>query len=178
MCSGNHYNFSLQFTSFGVSTVYFGHTQLSIMRNNPMLLFITSNKYLPAEKQHKLVRCIFRSSRPEVLIGKDGLKIYNKFTGEQKQSSRSVLLERCSQKFCKIYRKKTCARISFLIKLQVWACNFIKKEALACNFVKKETLAQVFSSEFYEISKNTFFCRTAPVAASEENEQPCKSVIS
>ena len=25
------------------------------------------------------------------------------------------------------------------------------------NFIKKETLAQVFSCEFYEISKNTFF---------------------
>ena len=27
----------------------------------------------------------------------------------------------------------------------------------ACNFIKKETLAQLFSCEFYEISKNTFF---------------------
>ena len=36
-------------------------------------------------------------------------------------------------------------RVSFLIKLQ------------ACNFIKKETLAQVFSCEFCEISKNTFF---------------------
>ena len=26
-----------------------------------------------------------------------------------------------------------------------------------CNFIKKVTLAQVFSCEFYEISKNTFF---------------------
>ena len=26
-----------------------------------------------------------------------------------------------------------------------------------CNFIKKYTLAQVFSCEFYEISKNTFF---------------------
>ena len=26
-----------------------------------------------------------------------------------------------------------------------------------CNFIKKETLAQVFSCEFREISKNTFF---------------------
>ena len=25
------------------------------------------------------------------------------------------------------------------------------------NFIKKETLAQVFSSEFYEIFKNTYF---------------------
>ena len=38
----------------------------------------------------------------------------------------------------------------------------------ASNFIKKETLAQVFSSEFSEISKNTFFQRTPPVAASVE----------
>ena len=30
------------------------------------------------------------------------------------------------------------------------------KKGEACNFVKKETPAQVFSCEFYEISKNTF----------------------
>ena len=35
------------------------------------------------------------------------------------------------------------------------------------NFVEKETLAQVFSWEFYEISKNTFFYRTPSVAASQ-----------
>ena len=40
-------------------------------------------------------------------------------------------------------------RVSFLTKLQ-----------------EKGTLAQVFSSEFCEISKNTFFLRTLPVAAS------------
>ena len=38
---------------------------------------------------------------------------------------------------------KTCARVSFLIKLQ----------ASAYNFIKKETLAQVFSCEFREIFK-------------------------
>ena len=27
----------------------------------------------------------------------------------------------------------------------------------ACNFIKKETLAQMFSCEFCEISKNTYF---------------------
>ena len=36
----------------------------------------------------------------------------------------------------------------------------------ACNFIKKDTLAQVFSCEFCEISKNTFFYRTPLVAAS------------
>ena len=34
-------------------------------------------------------------------------------------------------------------------------------------FIEKETLAQVFSCEFYEISKKTFFHRTPLVAASE-----------
>ena len=33
--------------------------------------------------------------------------------------------------------------------------------------VKKATLAQVFSCEFCDISKNTFFHRTPPVAVSE-----------
>ena len=44
-------------------------------------------------------------------------------------------------------QEKTCARVSFLIRLQVEACNFIKKE----------TLAQVFSREFCEIFKDIFF---------------------
>ena len=34
--------------------------------------------------------------------------------------------------------------------------------------MKKETLTQVFSCEFFKISKNTFFCRTLPVDASVE----------
>ena len=42
--------------------------------------------------------------------------------------------------------ENTCARVSFLIKLQASALNFIKKEALA----------QVFSREFCKIFKNTF----------------------
>ena len=44
-------------------------------------------------------------------------------------------------------QENTCARVAFLIKLQ----------ADACNFIKKVTLAQVFSCEFCEIFKNTFF---------------------
>ena len=48
--------------------------------------------------------------------------------------------------------------------------NCTKFTASACNFIKKETLAQVFSSEFYEIFKNSFFHRTPPVAVSEGNK--------
>ena len=46
--------------------------------------------------------------------------------------------------------EKTCARVSFLIKL----------------FIKKETLAQVFFCEFCEISKKILFYRTPTSAAS------------
>ena len=48
----------------------------------------------------------------------------------------------------------------------LWVYFLIKLEALACNFIKKEALAQVFPCEFCEISKNTFFNKTALVAAS------------
>ena len=58
---------------------------------------------------------------------------------------------RCSVKkvFLEILQhsqENTCVRASFLITLQAWACNFIKKE----------TLAQVFSCGFCEIPKNSF----------------------
>ena len=47
-------------------------------------------------------------------------------------------------------QENTCARVSFLIKLQA----------------KKETLAQVFSCEFCNIFKNTFFTEHLRTAAS------------
>ena len=43
-----------------------------------------------------------------------------------------------------------------------------QRHAEAYNFIKKETLTQVFSCEFFEIFKNTFFYRTPSVAASED----------
>ena len=60
-------------------------------------------------------------------------------------------------------QENTCARFSFLIKLQVSGLQLYQKRD---NFIKKEILAQVFSCEFCEISKNIFFYRTPPVAAS------------
>ena len=51
---------------------------------------------------------------------------------------------RCSQKFYKNHRKTAVPESLFLIKLQ------------ACNFIKIVTLTQVFSCEFWKISKNNF----------------------
>ena len=45
-------------------------------------------------------------------------------------------------------------------------------------FFKKETVAQVFSCEFYEISKNTFFSEHPWTTASEPRTIPKKSIWS
>ena len=42
-----------------------------------------------------------------------------------------------------------------------------------CNFIKKEALAQVFSCEFYEISKNTFFTEHLWTTASDSIKLNC-----
>ena len=74
-------------------------------------------------------------------------------SSHQRCSMEKVLLE-ISQNS----QENTCARVSFLIKLQ----------ALACNFIKKETLAQVFSCKFCKISKNIFFTEHLWTTASDE----------
>ena len=56
--------------------------------------------------------------------------------------------------FCKIHGKTPVLESLFFFEPQ------------ACNFIKKETLVQMFSCEFCEIFKNTFFHRTPLVAAS------------
>ena len=72
-----------------------------------------------------------------------------------------AVAQRCSikEEFLNIsqsWLENTCARVSFLIKLQTETSNF----------VKKETLAQALPCEFCEISTNTFFLRRSLVAAS------------
>ena len=52
------------------------------------------------------------------------------------------------------------------MRANFWHSNLNERYAEVCNFIKKETLAQVFSCEFFEISKNTFSYRIPPVAAS------------
>ena len=63
----------------------------------------------------------------------------------QKQPFEVLCKKRCSWKYRKIHKKTTCVSVSFLIKPET------------ATLFKKETLAQLFSSEFCEISKNTFF---------------------
>ena len=59
--------------------------------------------------------------------------------------TRSCSVEKVLLKILKNSQENTCARVSFLIKLQTPG-----------NFIIKEALTQVFSYEFCEIFMNTF----------------------
>ena len=63
--------------------------------------------------------------------------------------------------------ENTCARVSLLKKLQ----------AFGCSFIKKETLVQVFSCEFRETFKNTFFTEDLRATASVFYIHPLKFLI-
>ena len=63
-----------------------------------------------------------------------------------KAATRGVLQKKMFLDISQNSQENTCTKVSFL--------------GTAFNFIKRETLAQVFSWEFCEISKNTFFCRT------------------
>ena len=69
-----------------------------------------------------------------------------------------AVVKRCSV-------KKVSLKISEKSQENTCASLFFKS-FLPVNFIKKETLVQVFSCEFCEIFKNTFFHWTPPVAAS------------
>ena len=60
-----------------------------------------------------------------------------------KAATRGVLCKREFLEFSQNSQENTCARVSFLIKLQ--------------SYFKKDTLTQVFSCEFCEISRKAFF---------------------
>ena len=79
------------------------------------------------------------------------------------QGNKSIIEKQPPEVFCeKISQnslENTCAR------------DFFKQSCRpdACNFIKKETLAQVFLSEFWEMSKNTFFIEHLRTTASDNS---------
>ena len=90
----------------------------------------------------RIVKCY----RTEIFYGNNN---YTKLELVTNRSSRPEVF--CKKGFLEISQnsqENTCARVSFF------------------NFIKKLTLVQVFSCEFCEISKSTFFYKTHPVAAS------------
>ena len=70
---------------------------------------------------------------------------------DTKAASGGFLLKKLLLEISQNWQENTCDRVSLLIKKRLYLRrDFIK------NFIKKEFLLQVFSGEFYEVSKNTF----------------------
>ena len=80
-----------------------------------------------------------------------------------------AFVQRCSLK--KVFlensqnsKENTCARVSFLIKLQTWACKFVKKETLAqvtlalllliLNFLYVPSISLTFSKKSFQNFQN------------------------
>ena len=90
-------------------------------------------------------------------------------------AARGVLCKKVFLEISQNSQENTCVRVSFLIKLQAISKNsqestcarnsfLIKLQALG--FIKKGSLAQVFSCEFCEILKKTFFIEHPLMTAS------------
>ena len=91
---------------------------------------------------------------------------------DEKQPFTDDFQNRCSRGSHRRYSVKKGVFINFAKFTGKHRCQslFLNKVAglrpQACNFIKKETLAQLFSYEFCEIYKNTFYYRTPLVVAS------------
>ena len=80
----------------------------------------------------------------------DKLLSLHRFMGYIRGSSPEVFYKNVFLEISQNSQENTCARVSFLIKLQA-------SRTQACNFIKKETLAQVLSCEFVNFLRIPFF---------------------
>ena len=104
-----------------------------------LTILLLNQRYLESQK----IRPIIRVELEQI-----------KLPTTENEVNAEAVTQKCSVKkvFLKIFqnsKESTCARVSFLTKLQA--------SALYLQLIKKETLVQVFYCEFCEISKNTFF---------------------
>ena len=77
-----------------------------------------------------------------------------------------VRISRSSHQRCSVKKGVLINFAKFTGKYLCQSLFFNKVARAACNFIKKETVAQVFSCEFSEISKNTFFTEHLRTTAS------------
>ena len=84
----------------------------------------------------------------------------------QKQPFAEVIYERCSLKILQNPKENKFIGAPFLIKLQACRLQFI---------IKKETPMQMFSCEFFEIFKNTFFTENLLTTASVDTKNSFKT---
>ena len=124
-------------------------SRLKVFRKKGVQKFRRIHKTTPVVRSH-----FNRVTDPQatILLKRDS----NTGILQLKVATRGVLWKKLFLKISQNSQKNTSARVSFLIKLQ----------ASELQLYKKETLALVFSWEFCEIFKNTFFTEHLRTAAS------------
>ena len=116
--------------------------------------------------------------RPATLLKSNFFSdIFQRFKSNIEAVVWSCSLEKVLLEISQNSLENTCAKDSFLIKLQAFTSipPMISGgiEVKACNLIKKEVAALLFSCEFCEISKNTFLYRTPTMAISANNQLYC-----
>ena len=109
-------------------------------------------------RQHYLMKQYFKFTR---LFSEAMVKEVLKGLSENSNINKRVLSYICRSSRPKVFRKKGVLR-----NFTKFTGKHLCQSLFFNKLIKKETLAQVFFCEFCEISKNTFFYRTYPVAAS------------
>ena len=124
-------------------------SRLKVFRKKGVQKFRRIHKTTPVVRSH-----FNRVTDPQatILLKRDS----NTGILQLKVATRGVLWKKLFLKISQNSQKNTSARVSFLTKLQ----------ASELQLYKKETLALVFSWEFCEIFKNTFFTEHLRTAAS------------
>ena len=97
---------------------------------------------------HLLGDCFCKVTKMKLFFKLDIQKftISNRITHNTVAAVRRCSVKKVSLEITQHLQENTCARVSFLIKLQTLRL---------ATLLKKETLAQVFSCKYCEISKNT-----------------------
>ena len=85
-----------------------------------------------------------------IIAIKFSVKYFIDLPSSTRSSHRRCSVKNVFLKISQISQENTCSRVSFLIKFQ----------AEACNFIEKENLVQVFSCEVYEILRAPFLQNT------------------
>ena len=111
----------------------------------------------------KFSQIFSKSSRPDVFCEKGVLRNFAKFTG--KHLCQSLFFNKVLRNFAKFTGKHQCQSLLF-------------NKVAGLQLYLKKTPAQVFSCEFCEISKNTFFTEHLWTTASVSNRKCAKIQLS
>ena len=131
-----------------LGNIFYNYMKICITKTLPVSINDNNFHIISSKLSHKqYLIWLLRSSSPGVFLGKCVMKICIKFTGEDPCWSLISIKLLCN--FIKIRLRHACSTVNLL---HIFRTPFHKNtlEGLL-------TLAQVFSCEFCEISKNTFF---------------------